>query len=257
MGWRKSPTNSSQHFLRCESDIFGTSIDYRYHRMWCDVVLMENESSRLTAAALWVPTGTSSSPLTAPTMRRNSVCVKRASSDQNHELAAPAARPTCWIPAAAVRIHTRSQLITGAELQMHWIQKESAVYRLHAPLSAGELHPRPVAVILLSVRPDRDRQPDKESGWRKVWKDEPRILLTARGRFFPSSLSLRSTFTRSSSSSEQSAAARWLGRVGPATGPVYCRATAASFQIKGRTSTCARELSLAAWISNRCFSLSV
>lgn len=97
-------------------------------------------------------------------------------------------RPTCWIP-AAVRIHTRSQLITGDEPQMHWIQKVVA----RQTLRAGVLHPRPAAaitpcdecacVVCVWARTGADSQL-KAAAWRKVWEDEPRILVTRGWRFF-------------------------------------------------------------------------
>lgn len=92
-------------------------------------------------------------------------------------------RPTCWIP-AAVRIHIRSQLITGEELQMHWIQNWSRVKRssrrcaqvcyILVPLPSSP----PACACVPGLRADSLL---KSPAWRKVWKDEPRILLTGDG----------------------------------------------------------------------------
>lgn len=89
-------------------------------------------------------------------------------------------RPTCWIP-AAVRIHIRSQLITGEELQMHWIQnwpraKRSSrrcaqVCYILVPLPSSP----PASACVAGLRADSLL---KSPAWRKVWKD---ILLTGDG----------------------------------------------------------------------------
>lgn len=91
--------------------------------------------------------------------------------------------PTCWIP-AAVRIHIRSQLITDEELKMHWIQNWSRVKRssrrcaqvcyILVPLPSSP----PASACVPGLRADSLL---RSPAWRKVWKDEPRILLTGDG----------------------------------------------------------------------------